>query len=574
MARMSISPDCNYRGDAMSITNKLNQIKNAIYGKEVRGAIHDAIKQVYDDASVNHDNANMEVKLARGTHTTLNDRLDKSDEIQAQTNAQLSMNKTTVTLEEFGAVGDGVTNDKEALIACLSLGNVSIKLKRKTYLIDGIIEIDGVNNINIMGNGATLKCKNGVSVAPVGNKGFINFVNCDNLEIRDLNINTNGQWIKRPFYGSDTYESYLDLRSRTYENIRLEKCNNFSLINITGENSKTGMFIGSCKVGNITDCVVKHTLSDGFFITGRSEDVKVKGCSVIYGGDDCYSADGYGSADQNPTRIIFMNCTAYSCFGALTCLHGCTYCSTIGCTAYGCNYTPIKLGNLDDTGVGSCYQLVSDCTIYVNSVVEPVDGSGGRYISPLVHATAKNPVSNITINNVVIKSTTIVPFELTCNYCNNLRLSNVTADGITLKFAYTTNIFLNGCELNLGDCLRFTSCNQVNVTQNHIKNNKVVNYNGNATIWFNECNNVVCCNNGKLEEVSFYSNTQVENFICDAIKSVFNSNCSKIKYLGVYTTNDFLTPSNYVEGQMVIRKDTNQLMVVVNNSFLNIGTIG
>ena len=73
----------------MSITNKLNQIKNAIYGKEVRGAIHDAIKECYDDASVNHDNANMEVKMARGTHNTLNDRLDNVDEIQAQTNAQL-----------------------------------------------------------------------------------------------------------------------------------------------------------------------------------------------------------------------------------------------------------------------------------------------------------------------------------------------------------------------------------------------------------------------------------------------------------------------------------------------------
>ncbi len=69
----------------MSISNHLNKIKNAVFGKDVRGAIHDAIKQCYDDASINHDNANMEVKLARGTHTTLNDRLDKSDEIQAQT---------------------------------------------------------------------------------------------------------------------------------------------------------------------------------------------------------------------------------------------------------------------------------------------------------------------------------------------------------------------------------------------------------------------------------------------------------------------------------------------------------
>lgn len=74
----------------MSITNELNQIKNAIYGKEVRGAIHDAIKECYDEASVNHDNANMEVKMARGTHNTLSDRLDNVDEIQAQTNAQLS----------------------------------------------------------------------------------------------------------------------------------------------------------------------------------------------------------------------------------------------------------------------------------------------------------------------------------------------------------------------------------------------------------------------------------------------------------------------------------------------------
>ena len=109
MARMSISPDCNYRGDAMSITNKLNQIKNAIYGKEVRGAIHDAIKQVYDDATVNHDNANMEVKMARGTHNTLNDRLNKTDEIQAQTNAQLSQ------IGQIAIRLDGELDDTQAI---------------------------------------------------------------------------------------------------------------------------------------------------------------------------------------------------------------------------------------------------------------------------------------------------------------------------------------------------------------------------------------------------------------------------------------------------------------------------
>lgn len=121
-----------------NITNYLNKIKTAVYGKDVRGAIHDAIKQVYDDASVNHDNANMEVKMARGTHNTLNDRLDKSEQKLDETNAQLSQlaNKGTtvevlerVTKEEIDRqIADGT-------IANLTIEDDSItgnKIKNKT----------------------------------------------------------------------------------------------------------------------------------------------------------------------------------------------------------------------------------------------------------------------------------------------------------------------------------------------------------------------------------------------------------------------------------------------------------
>lgn len=83
-----------------NIQNYLNQIKTAVFGKDVRESIHDAIKQCYDDATVNHDNANMEVKLARGSHNTLNDRLDENEKNQENLSSQLD---TKANKNEVGA---------------------------------------------------------------------------------------------------------------------------------------------------------------------------------------------------------------------------------------------------------------------------------------------------------------------------------------------------------------------------------------------------------------------------------------------------------------------------------------
>ena len=58
-----------------NIQTYLNNIKTAVFGSEVRDSIHDAIQQCYDDASAK-DNANMEVKMARGEYENLGKRLD------------------------------------------------------------------------------------------------------------------------------------------------------------------------------------------------------------------------------------------------------------------------------------------------------------------------------------------------------------------------------------------------------------------------------------------------------------------------------------------------------------------
>lgn len=104
-----------------NIQNYLNQIKTAVFGKDVRESIHNAIKQCYDDAAVNHDNANMEVKLARGSYNTLNDRLDENEKVQENFSSQLDNNTNKLDNFTFDNVdvpliGQGVPTDVSILM--------------------------------------------------------------------------------------------------------------------------------------------------------------------------------------------------------------------------------------------------------------------------------------------------------------------------------------------------------------------------------------------------------------------------------------------------------------------------
>ena len=127
-----------------SIQEHLDKIKNAIFGKDVRQAIHDSIEECYRTASVDHDNANMEVKRARGTHETLNDRLVENEKKQENLSAQLDNNTkqingiVNVKFPPKGmlkAVGDGVNDDSKAINETIIY---AIKNKMSVYIPTGV----------------------------------------------------------------------------------------------------------------------------------------------------------------------------------------------------------------------------------------------------------------------------------------------------------------------------------------------------------------------------------------------------------------------------------------------------
>ena len=98
----------------MSIQEHLDKIRNAIYGREVRESIAKGIETAYDDAS-EKDNANMEVKIARGTHPTLRDRLNEVDNTQQQTDSKVEIERQRINLlsklEEGSTTGDAELMD-------------------------------------------------------------------------------------------------------------------------------------------------------------------------------------------------------------------------------------------------------------------------------------------------------------------------------------------------------------------------------------------------------------------------------------------------------------------------------
>ncbi|HEM4050154.1 TPA: metallophosphoesterase [Streptococcus suis] len=106
----------------MGIDNYLKVIKEGVFGRDVRQAIHDSIQQAYDDATAN-GNANMEVAKARGTSDTLATRLTGMDST-AREIRRLMETGDAETLKRIDNVSSQIAN----IIATAGNGTVPSEL--------------------------------------------------------------------------------------------------------------------------------------------------------------------------------------------------------------------------------------------------------------------------------------------------------------------------------------------------------------------------------------------------------------------------------------------------------------
>lgn len=234
-----------------SIQEHLDKIKNAIFGKDVRQAIHDSIKQCYDDAAVNHDNANMEVKLARGSHNTLNDRLVENEKNQEKISSQLDNNTNEINnlKDSYVMYLNGDIDDyTEVLNNIISSQNKKIKI---IFPKEKIIKIGKVNTINKPLEIDFNFCK----------------IICTTSDIM-FNIELTGE--QEQNYGRTYFKNYVFVKGEV---------NPIAYIKLNGEINAT--FDGVFSKAEATHSLIWHFCGYGNTILGEMRDIKAPRCIYL-----------------------------------------------------------------------------------------------------------------------------------------------------------------------------------------------------------------------------------------------------------------------------------------------------
>lgn len=180
---------------------------------------------------------------------------------------------------QYGAVGDGSTNDTTALQAWLDAYDDGVRLftlePNKTYVVNSRILLDQMNDFVIDLNGSTIKCG---STSPVDYTGqAINIARCERFEIKngviDGNRDNRGTPAQVPAH-----------------NVALYGCDDFTFYRVTSKNAVVdGFYLDeytsgdrttNCTRGTFLNCVADNNTRQGIsVIAGQS--ITVKGGAYI-----------------------------------------------------------------------------------------------------------------------------------------------------------------------------------------------------------------------------------------------------------------------------------------------------
>jgi hypothetical protein len=421
--------------------------------------------------------------------------------------AEIASKNNSVTLEDYGALGDGVTDDRQAIINAFASGK-NIILFPKTYAFSGILSLT-LNNATVKCNSgyATFKALTSATLATTNGVGYgvIEFTG-SNFTVENVKIDGSGTYIERPLHYSDYdngYNTWYDTRKKTRPVLVLRTCDHVNLINVICSYGVSGFNLKNTTNFMLLKCESNYTLADSFFITDNSCYGLVKKCKATTNGDDSFSCV-IDSANNAPHDVVFDSCIAENVQGALVCLHGSYNTKMVNSNGVNVKRCSIRLGGLktgDGISTKGYNQIVDNCIITMVDYVggnDPVpygSYSGGGAIVEGAN-NDKTMAQNIKISNCTIERVNApTNFNLYLSYCTNVRFENCTFKNVSFSSEYGNYITFDNCYFDLIDSMYLHANTYVKVINSHLNNQNLYHLNAyNATTY----SNIILFNSGNV----------------------------------------------------------------------------
>lgn len=309
--------DADNKLDAHKSSTSAHSAQNITYTGDVIGATNvkqalDNTKQTIDDLILGSGDSGPEVAAARGGYQTLGDRLDVSDAKLAE-----KANKRWYDAKDYGAVGDGVTDDTLAIRAAVNASVNSVCfIPKGTYVVS---KITIPNNVHIIIEG-TLKLKDGANnqLLELGSNVTIQGNGIGTLDGNAIGQTTSA--VLACVYGGSSTNPLMRVK---LEGLVIKNSKNWP-VNLSAVeslmkdcilcDSPNMAFFGPgskrCWIVNCTCYNISNDWGLGFY--GNVEDCVMYGC-VAYN----VSQSGLGilsdEHQQSPSNnVIIANCLAYS----------------------------------------------------------------------------------------------------------------------------------------------------------------------------------------------------------------------------------------------------------------------
>jgi hypothetical protein len=351
--------------------------------------------------------------------------------------------RQTVNVKDYGATGDGSTDDSASILAalnaCGSYGTVFFAAG--TYVVGSQINIPQ-NNITIDGQGATLIAK-----ASTNFEYMLLGTSLTNVVVKNLNIDANqtnrvtGQNVR--FMGAG-FTSCTDSR---FINCIVRNVLGYTLI--SGVGLTLGGVCTRCQIINCTaiDCGTLAKPADAYYTSGES--------NMIIGSEAVNVFDtGFVIESSNNSGII--GCIARNCSGAAAItnavnadkygnfINGLTALDTSGGTgvtgqmSFGC---PLS------TSTGDLYDTLLSNIVMVNNAAGTGNGPAINIRKTGTAKTKRMTLSNVRIRNSIAQGILVDGDEVMIHACD---ISNVTFNAIQVETG-SLNCSVIGCTIVDGE---------------------------------------------------------------------------------------------------------------------------